>query len=258
MWATTETAFAVSTFSKTLNQNFEPLVLSSGKNYWLSAHTHVQTIPPPERFIVGGLMADKYFTGLNIGSTTDYRASVAIVEQYRPGRNNRLDNLVGFREIPICEPNQSLLTLVPQAVGEYGRQHASDPTFQILIPTMNEWLKEQRKQSGILSDIGSLLPVLSSEQKTKVQTDCYWFDTGATILGLNRKYTEDAWQDQHTNASTEHLKKFIEQFVSRTGSNREEVYAFLGLIAGVYEKGLLVGKFDLSPQRFEALCKNPE
>jgi hypothetical protein len=256
-WAVTETAFNAPTFAKTLNQNLEPLLTPSGKNYWLSAHSHVTTIPRPQHFIVGGLIGDKYFTGLNIGSTTDYRASVAIVEQCRPGCDGRMDNLVGYREIPICEPNQSLLTLIPQAIGEYGRMHASDPNFQTLIPSMNEWLKENKKGSGNLPDIGSLIG-LSSEQKTRVQTDCYWFDTGATIMGLNRAYTEDAWQEAQTNASAANLSAFIEQFSRQTGSNREELLAFLGLLSGAYEKGVLLGKFDLSPQRFKELCHNPE
>jgi uncharacterized protein YktA (UPF0223 family) len=50
----------------------------------------------------------------------------------------------------------------------------------------------------------------------------------------------------------------VDEFVSRTGSNREDVLSFLGLIAGAYEKGLLVGKFDLSPERFKKLCNNPK
>jgi hypothetical protein len=257
-WAVTETAFTVPTFSKTLNQNLEPLVTSAGKNYWLSAHSHVPTIPPPERFIVGGLIGEKYFTGLNVGSTTDYRASVAIVERYEQNKNSRLDNFVGYREIPLFGPGQALLTSIPEAIGEYGRQYASDPNFKPLIPSMNEWLKEKGKRSGDLLDIGSSLLGGLREQKAKVQVDCYWFDVGATILGLNKKYIEETWQDQQTNASAVHLRTFVEQFVSRTGSNREEVLSFLGLLAGAYERGLLVDKFDLSPERFKKLCNNPK
>jgi len=90
------------------------------------------------------------------------------------------------------------------------------------------------------------------------QVDCYWFDVGATILGLNRKYLEETWQDQQTDASARHLKTFVNEFVSRTGSNREEVISFLGLLSGAYERGLLANKFDLSPERFEKLCNNPK
>jgi len=258
VWAVTETTFAVPTFSKTLNQNLEPLVAPAGKNYWLSAHSHVPAMPAPERFIVGGLIGEKYFTGLNIGSTTDYRAGVAIVERYRQNRNSRMDSFVGYREIPLFEPNLSLLSSMPAAIGEYGRQHFTDPNYKGLIPSMDVWLKEQEKRSGDLPDIGSLLPAGFGGQKTKVRADCYWFDAGATIMGLNRKYTEDAWQDEQTNASAAHLRAFVDEFVSRTGSSREDVLSFLGLIAGAYEKELLVGKFDLSRERFEKLCNIPK
>jgi hypothetical protein len=257
-WAVTETALNVPTFSKTLNQNLVPLISASGKNYWLSGHSHVPAMPSPRRFIIGGLTGEKYFTGLNVGSTTDYRASVAIVERYRQNANSRLDNFVGYREISLFEPNQSLLTSIPEAIEEYGRQYAYDPNFKGLIPSMDEWLKEKGKQPGNLLNIGSTLLGGLGNQKTKAKVDCYCFDVGATILGLNRKYVEEAWQDQQTNASVAYLRTFVDEFVSRTGSNREDVLSFLGLIAGAYEKGLLVGKFDLSPERFKKLCNNPK
>jgi hypothetical protein len=257
-WAVTETAFAVPTFSKTLNQNLEPLVTPAGKNYWLSAHTHVPTMPSPDRFIVGGIIADKYFTGLNVGSTTDYSPHVAIVEQYRQNKNSRLDSFVGYREIPLFEPNQTLLTSIPKAIGEYGQEHASDPNFKALIPSIDEWLKEKRKRSVDLLGIGSAMLGGLSDQKTKTQVDCYWFDVGSTIMGLNRKYVEDAWQDEQTNASVAHLRTFIEEFIMRSGSNREDVLAFLGLISGAYENGLFADKSDLSPELFKKLCNNPK
>jgi hypothetical protein len=257
-WAVTETAFNISTFSKTLNQNLEPLVTPAGNNYWLSAHTHVHTIPAPRRFIVGGYTAEKYFTGLNIGSTSDYRASAAIVERYRQNTNNRMDNLVGYREIPLCEPRQDLLTSIPQAIEEYGRQHADDPNFTPLIPSMNEWLKEKGKLSGDLVDMGKSMLASFRDQRTKEQLNCYCFEVGSTILGLNRKYIEDAWQDQQTDAAELHLRKFVDEFVRRTGSNREEVLSFLGLISGAYEGGLFGDGFDLSPERFKKLCSIPK
>jgi hypothetical protein len=183
---------------------------------------------------------------------------VVIVEQYRQKADSRLDNVVGYREIPLCQPNQSLLTLLPEAIEEYGRQHADDPNFKPLIPTMNEWLKEKGKLSGDLMDMGSSMLAGIRDQRTKEQVACYCFDVGATILGLNTKYIEDTWQDQQTDASARHLKAFVDEFVSRTGSSREEVLSFLGLIAGAYEKGLLLDKFDLSPERFKKLCNIPK
>jgi hypothetical protein len=203
-------------------------------------------------------MGEKYFTGLNIGSTTDYRASAAIVERYRQNTNSRMDNLVGYREIPLCEPRQELLTSIPEAIEEYGRQHADDPNFRPLIPSMNEWLKERGKLSGDLMDMGTSMLASFRDQRTKEQAACYRFEVGSTILGLNRKYIEEAWQDQQTDAAARHLRAFVDEFVSRTGSNREEVLSFLGLIAGAYEGGLLGDKFDLSPERFKKLCNNPK
>jgi len=255
-WATTETAFTLPTFSKTFNQSIEPLVTPAGNNYWLSAHTHVHKMSASRRFIAGGLIGEKYFTGLNIGSTTDYCAQAAIVEQYRPNTNCRMDGLVGYREIHICEPRQEILTSIPEAIGEYGRQHADDPNFKPLIPSMNEWIKERKTLTGGLLEMGTSMLSGSGDQK-KQQAACYRFDVGATILGLNRKYIEDGWQDQQTDASVRRLKAFVDEFVSRTGSSREEVLAFLGLIAGAYEGGLLGDKFDISPEFFKKLC-NPE
>jgi hypothetical protein len=123
---------------------------------------------------------------------------------------------------------------------------------------MNEWLKERETLSGNLLEMGTSMFSSSRAQKTKEQAACYRFDVGATILGLNRKYIEDAWQDQQTDASAAHLRVFVEEFVSRTGGNREEVLSFLGLIAGAYEGGLLGDKLDLSPERFKKLCNNPK
>jgi hypothetical protein len=115
--------------------------------------------------------------------------------------------------------------------------------------------QREKKQSGDLPDIGSLLP------RGRIKNEGPWIatvDVGATIMGLNRKYIEETWQDQQTDASARHLRAFVDEFVSRTGSNREDVLSFLGLIAGAYEKGLLVDKFDLSPERFKKLCNIPK
>ena len=254
-WSVTENAVSIPTFSETLNQNLVPLLSSRGRNYWVSAHTHVPTMPHPERFIVGGFMGEKYFTALNIGSTTDYRASVAIVERYERNKNNRMDNFVGYREIPLFEGSQAILASIPEAIGEFGRQNASDPNFQPLIPSMDEWFKGERT-GGVLNVGTSFLGGLRKENM-RAQEDSYWIDVGATILGLNKKYQEEAWKDQQTDASANHLITFADQFVSRTGSNREEALSFLGLLAGAYENELLPGKCDLSPECLKKLCAVP-
>ncbi|MBN1126397.1 MAG: metallophosphoesterase [Sedimentisphaerales bacterium] len=255
-WGVTESAFSIPTFSKTLNQNLEPLLSSGGRNYWVTGHTHVSTMLSPDRFIVGGLTGDKYFTGLNIGSTTDYRAHVAIVERYEQNKNRRLDNWLGYREIPLFESNEILLTAVPAAIGDYGREQADDPNFQPLIPSLNTWSKEAN--DGGLLDIGSSLLGGLMKEKSKSEVDSYWIDVGAMILGLNKKYRQEAWGDPQTTAAAQHIRTFTDQFIRRTGSNREEVISLLGLLAGAYEKELLPGKYDLSPESLKKLAAFPK
>ena len=253
VWSVTENAFNIPTFSKTLNQNLEPLLLSGGKNYWISGHTHVSTMPNPELFIVGGLTG-AYFTSLNVGSTTDYRAHVAIMERYKRNRNDRMDDFVGYREIPLFDSSQLLLSSIPDAIGEYGRKHADDPDFKLLILPFDEWLSE--KKTGGIMDIGASLFGWLGKASARTEEDSYWIDVGAMILGLNKAYLKETWQDQQTDASARNLRAFVEDFVNRTGSNREEVLSFLGLLSGAYENGLLSGKYDLSPECLRKLCED--
>ncbi|MBN1818452.1 MAG: metallophosphoesterase [Sedimentisphaerales bacterium] len=255
-WSVTESAFSIPTFSETLNQNLEPLLSPEGRNYWVSGHTHVSKMLPPNRFVVGGLTGDKYFTALNVGSTTDYRAHVAIMERYELNKNHRMDTFVGYREIPVFDGDESLLTTIPAAMGDYGRQYVHDPNFEALIPTLNEWSKEA--ESGGLLDIGSSLLGGFRKAGTKTQVDCYWMDIGAMILGLNKKYQQEAWEERHTTASARHIRNFADRFIRRTGSDREEVLAFLGLLAGAYESELLPGKCDLSPECLKKLMAIPK
>jgi hypothetical protein len=63
-------------------------------------------------------------------------------------------------------------------------------------------------------------------------------------------------RDKIDHAVAEGLAARVDEIAA--AKNREEVLAFLGLLSGAYEKGLLLGKFDLSPKRFEELYNNPE
>ena len=155
LWSITEGVFSVPTFSKTLNQNLKQLLTPQGGNYWVSAHTHAKTLPRPQRYVVGGLIGEEYFEALNIGSTTDYRAHGAIVERYQRGRNYRLDKYIGFREIPLFDYEPIILTAIPKAIGDIGRQYADYKTFRSLAPTLDEWTKET--QSVSLLDIPASL-----------------------------------------------------------------------------------------------------
>jgi DNA repair exonuclease SbcCD nuclease subunit len=257
VWSVTEQSFSIPTFSKTLNQNLAPLLTSEGQNYWVSGHTHVKTTPRPDRFIVGGLTGEKYFRALNVGSTTDYCAHVLVVEPYEKNRNNKLDDFVGYRKLPLFNGSWTLTATIPKAIAEYGRQHADDPDMGGLIPSLEEWKKQ--KKSGVLPDVGSALSgVLGGKEKVITDEDAYWIEVGATILGLNKKYLEEAWKDPQTEAAARHIKAFTEQFITSTGSKRDEALAFLGLLAGAYEDELLPEQCDLSPKCLEKLASDPK
>ncbi|MCE5185966.1 MAG: metallophosphoesterase [Planctomycetaceae bacterium] len=252
-WSATEQAFSIPTFSKTLNQNLEPLLTKSGTNYWVSGHTHVKTTPAPDRFIVGGLVGDKYFRAINVGSTTDYRAHVLIMERYNKEWNHKLDEFVGYRARPIFEGNPTLLASIPKAIAAYGRQHAADRDFQGVIPTMDEWSAQNKDFSlPIVTDVLSgVSGMLVKKDNRMTEDDAYCIEVGATVLGLNKRYQHEAWKDPQTEAAAKHARSFVDQFVAATGSSRDDVIAFLGLLAGAYECDLLPGKTGLTPAALE-------
>ncbi|MHC4718610.1 MAG: hypothetical protein ACYS5V_16695, partial [Planctomycetota bacterium] len=85
----------------------------------------------------------------------------------------------------------------------------------------------------------------------------YWVEVGATILGINKAYRNEAWSYAQTETSEEHLRLFIDLFVDRTGTDREEVISYLGLLTGAYEIGLLSGNSDFSLKSLRRLCTDP-
>jgi hypothetical protein len=270
-WEVTEGAFSFPTFRKTLNQNLEGLLSKNKRNYWVSGHTHVPTTPPPSKIVVGGLLLldEKYFHGLNIGSTTDYRAHVVIVESYELQKNSRIDKYVGYREIPLFDYREKLLAAILKAIGEYGRDNLSDQDFQNVIEPMDEWIKEEEsvdlidssfktisQQPGNLLDKG--FSALGFKQKGAMALgERYRIDMGATILGLNKKYREAGWSYKQTEASARHLRNFVKLFVERTGNKRDEVISCLGFLAGAYECGKLPKGCDFNPSYLKKLCNNP-
>ncbi len=270
-WEVTEGAFSFPTFTKTLNRNLEGLLSKNKRNYWLSGHTHAPTVPRPSKIVVGGLLLldEKYFHGLNTGSTTDYRAHVVIVERYERQKNNRIDKFVGYREIPLFEYREELLTAILKAIEEYGRDHLSDRDFQSVVKPMDEWIKEEEsvdlidssfktisRQPGNLLDKG--FSVLGFKQKgAKVLGERYRIDMGATILGLNKRYREAGWLDEQTEASARHLRNFVKLFVDRSGNNRDDVISCLGFLAGAYECGKLSKGCDFNPSYLKKLCNKP-
>ena len=268
-WEITEGAFSYPTFAETLNQNLEDLLSQNKRNYWVSGHTHAPTAPQPLKMVVGGLLRDKYYRAINTGSTTDYRAHVVIVERYERRKNDRVDDSVGYREIPLLDYREDLLAAIPKAIGEYGRDHGSDPNFQHVITPMDEWIKEERSidlvdaslstvtlQPGNLLDKG--FSTLGLKQKSAMTAEeRYRIDVGATLLGLNKAYRDDRWGDKQTEASARHVRNFVQLFVSRTGNNRDDVISCLALLAGAYECGKLPKGCDFNRSYLKKLCNSP-
>ncbi len=268
-WEVTESAFSYPTFSERLNQNLQDLLSARKRNYWLSGHTHVPTVPQPSKIVVGGLLMDKYYRGINTGSTTDYRAHVVIVESYERQKNNRIDDFVGYRELPLFGYREDFMVEILKAIGEYGREHHSDPNFQYLITPINEWIKEEQSvdlidasvstlklQPGNLLDKGVSTLGLGPKD-AMVQEERYRIYMGATILGLNKKYREDGWKEKQTETSARHLRNFVKLFVDRTGNNRDDVISCLGFIAGAYECGKLPKGCDFNLSYLKKLYNNP-
>jgi hypothetical protein len=253
LWDVTDGIVTFPTFSETLNENLELLLVPGKRNYWMSAHTHVTTMPRPQRFVVGGFLWDKYYTAINVGSTTDYRAHVGIVERFDKQRNTRLDEAVGYREIPLTDCDDALLATLPRAIGAYARDYVGDSTFQPLIEPMDEWIEEA--DGGGWLDFGGMFGL---KDEGLSDEDRYWIDVGVMILGISKAYRNEAWGDAQTKASEWHLRHFIDLFIDRTGRDRDDVISYLGLLTGAYENGLLSGKkSDFSPDSLRKLCTDP-
>ncbi|MCP3981605.1 MAG: hypothetical protein GY716_20080 [bacterium] len=141
-WDVLDGVVTVPTFTETMNDNLQELLVPGKRNYWMSAHTHADKMRRPEKHVVGGFVGQKYFRGVNVGSTTDYRAHVAIIEPYDRRLNDDLDDAVGYREIPLCQYDDALQVSLTRAIGSYGRDHAGDPMFRSLIVPMDEWHRD--------------------------------------------------------------------------------------------------------------------
>jgi predicted phosphodiesterase len=187
--------------------------LSDGRNnYWFSGHTHRERMSSPHqgKVHVGGILeilTGASFRSLNIGSTTDYRAHVVIVEEYVRGKNTRVDKHVGYREIPVFDYNERLLGDMSAGISEFGGGKRSDQDFQKREPNFHE------------------LEDMDDEE------------FGSSIIGLNKQYQEDYWLHEHSEASVKYLKEFIEWFGSKHPEyGRADIVTCLAFIAGANEK----------------------
>jgi hypothetical protein len=178
--------------------------LSKGtRNYWLSGHTHIKRMSrSPRRLDCGGIFgffSEGSFGCINVGSNTDYRAHVAVVEEFNPQKPNmvKVDKHIGYREIPLFEPK---------------RLHDK----QCLKQMFNDIRLYGIKNNG----------------------------DGVTLLGLNKEYQKQYWTREHTAASVNKLKSFVDKFVANHPEyNGSDAIACLGFIAGAYEAGI-------DPKRF--------
>ena len=183
-----------------------------GNNYWLSGHTHRETMSSPHqgKVHVGGILeilTDASFRSVNIGSTTDYRAHVVIVEEYVRGKNTRVDKHVGYREIPVFDYNERLLGDMFAGISEFGGEKRRDQNFQNYDPNFRELEDMNEKEFGV------------------------------SIIGLNKQYQKDYWLHKHSEASVKYLKEFIEWFRREHPQyHRADVVTCLAFIAGANEK----------------------
>jgi len=211
----------------------------SGNNYWLSGHTHRQRMSSPHqgKVHVGGILeilTDASFHSVNIGSTTDYRAHVVIVEEYVRGKNTKVDKNIGYREIPVFDFSELLLKEIFAGISEFGDKKRRDQNFQNYDPNFNELQDMNNKEFGV------------------------------STIGLNKQYQKNYWLQKHTEASVKYLKEFIEWFRGKHPEyNRADVVTYLASIAGANEKGKKLYSVKTGPappadqKRSEIRTKHP-
>lgn len=199
--------------------------LSDGRNYWLSGHTHRTTMmhPAQGKVHVGGvweLVTDGAFRSINVGSTTDYRAHIALIEPLsREAVDNdahvkKVDPEVQFREIPLFDggtaQDAARLELLLESIEAYGCANAQ---------TEHCIAYHDGRQFGF------------------------------SLLGLNKDYQDDTWTVETTEISRRRLDGFIDTFLSdHPNVPRADVIRSLAFIASAFEAGACGARsgFDLA------------
>jgi hypothetical protein len=195
-------------------------------NYWLSAHTHRPTMLRPAQGQahvggIAGLVTGASFYNINIGSTTDYRAHIAVVEPFskeaaQSDRHVRkVDPYVQFREIPLFDPEE------PRQ-----RQY-----LQRVLGDIEAYGRENRNTAHCIG----------------YQSDAQF---GMSLLGLNKDYQNDRWTAADTEESCRRLDRFIEMLLARyPGDRRADVIRCLAFIASASEAGACRGRNGFDPGR---------
>ncbi len=226
-WETIETAIFGSPYA---NQKLQHWRIQGRANYWLSGHTHRTSMMHPGQgdAHVGGiawLVTGASFHNINVGSTTDYRAHIAVVEPFskpqarRDTHVKRVDRYVQFREIPLFDPEE---------------------------PRQRQYL------DGVLRDIEAY----GRENRNTTHGVAYESDAqfGMSLLGLNLDYQEDHWTAADTEECCRRLDRFIDTVLSRhPGDERADIIRCLAFIASASEAGACGGRNGFDPDR----CRLP-
>lgn len=222
-WETIETTLFGSPYA---NQNLHHWRIDGRANYWLSAHTHRKTMMRPGQGNahvggIAGLVTGASFHNINVGSTTDYRPHIAVVEPLSKhqakngGRVKRVDQHVQFREIPLFdheEPRQ--------------RQY-----LQRVLGDIEAYGRENRNTTHCI----------------RYKSDAQF---GMSLLGLNKDYQNANWTATDTEECCRRLDQFIDTLLSRyPGDERADVVSCLGFIASAAEAGACSDRNGFDPDR---------
>jgi len=208
------------------NQKLHHWRIDGKANYWLSGHTHRRTMMSPGQGCahvggIVGLLTGASFHNINVGSTTDYRAHIAVVEPFsKPDAKNdghvkKVNRYVQFREIPVldCE-------------GPRERQY-----LQRMLGDIEAYGRENGNTTHCI----------------RYQSDTQF---GMSLLGLTKDYQDDRWTVADTEASCQRLDRFIETLLSRySDDERADVVRCLAFIASASEAGACSGKKGFDPDR---------
>ncbi|MBN2133471.1 MAG: metallophosphoesterase, partial [Sedimentisphaerales bacterium] len=208
-WETVGTLFFGHDYA---NQHLKDWLSDGRENYWLSAHTHRKSMmrPGQGKVHVGGIveiLTDDSFRSVNIGSTTDYRAHVAVIEGFSRRHAaldphvRKVDEYVQFREIPLfdaaADQEKQLLHKLLNHIEAYGRAHRD------------------------------------AEHCVEYKNDIQF---GLSLLGLNKDYQDERWTVEATRETCQCLDLFIDTLVSENeDSERADLIRCLTFIASACE-----------------------
>jgi len=182
-------------------EHFKGGLSKGAKNYWLSGHTHVKKMTrSPKRLDCGGIFgffSEGTFGCINVGSTSDYRAHVAVVEAFdkkKPGMV-KVDKHVGYREVPLFDPkrlhDKQCLKQMFHDIELIGFKHAGDGVS--LLGLNKEYQKEYWSRDHTESSVKNLktfIDKFAADHPGYDRADaiaCLGFITSAYEIGVDPK-----------------------------------------------------------------------